>query len=159
MDGFEEWTRSEISRLRAEADALEKNLERFSMSRPGTAPRAAFTQASRKVLAEHASYLVGRKRRSKNDVILDAINQAGPSGLSLDEIVMVADRAGVTSNRNTIRSFCWNEKQHGRLTQPDVGRFASSLVARDEAAGSLAEGEPAASDTSHHAESARGGGT
>jgi hypothetical protein len=149
-DGFEMWTRSEIVRLRAEADALERTLERFLSSRPLATNRQTLLPVSHNGLVGASINVVSRKRRSKNDALLEAIDQAGTEGLSLDEIMTAADRAGIDSNRNTIRSFCWNEKQRGRLIQPDVGRFASSLVAKDEAAGGSLLDEPAASTRSDH---------
>lgn len=145
-DRFEGWARLEISRLRAEADALESTLSRFLAS------HSAADRSSQPKTATALHSLSPRKRRSKNDVILSAIDQAGPDGMSMDEIVEAAERAGIVSTRNTLRSFCWNEKQHGRLIQPDVGRFASSSVVKNGAAGPTLKDGPAASETPNDAE-------
>ena len=154
MDGFESWTRQEIGRLRSEADALERTLERFLASRPKAAPADASGPSSKSDKKTHP-----RKRRSKNDPIRDVINRAGPNGLSLDEIFAAAEAAGITSTRDAIRSFCWNEKQIGRFIQPAEGRYASAPGDKDEAAGTTDQDDPAASETHNYAGSARGGGT
>ena len=60
------------------------------------------------------------------------------------------------------RAFCWNEKQRGRLTQPAIGRFASALPVKDEAAGPNGlwiEPAASASAANQHREGDAGGGT
>jgi hypothetical protein len=103
---FENWARKEIARLRNEADSLDRALKRY--------------------LESPSHYRHTDKRRSKNDPILDAIDQAGLVGLSTDEIMNVAANAGLIMNRNNMRSFCWTAKQRGILKQVSKGRFASA---------------------------------
>jgi hypothetical protein len=141
MDRFEEWTRIEIGRLRAEADALERTLNRF-LSSQSNDPRSLISIEPKLVGMPTAPF---RKRRSKNDAILEVLDQAGPYGLSMDDLMKAAKQVGITPNRNAIRAFCWNEKQKGRLFQPSAGRFASARFERDEAAGPAPSGSPAAS--------------
>ena len=146
MDGFEAWTRAEITRLRSEADALDCILKRFLAEK---LPSQSYAERRFKPADDVHSTAMGaaRKRRSKNDALLDAIDQSGPHGLTLDEIMDAANRSGINSHRSSIRSFCWTEKQRGRLIQPEVGRFASALAAKDEAAGTHSTSDPAASQT------------
>jgi len=152
-DGFEKWAGDEITRLRDEADHLDRTLARYLASH-SVRPSADRTQTAN-------SHPV-RQRTSKNEPILQAIDRAGPMGLSSDEIIQIAKTAGLNTNRNAVRAFCWNEKQRGRLTQPAIGRFASALPVKDEAAGPNSlwiEPAASASAANQHREGDAGGGT
>jgi hypothetical protein len=61
-----------------------------------------------------------------------------------------AKDAGLTPNRSALRSFCWNEKQNGRLTQSEVGRYISSRYRMQEAADPTPSRESAASAPPHY---------
>jgi hypothetical protein len=115
MDDFETFTRDKISRLRAEADALEKILKEFQ----GTKARKD-----------------GVARRSGGDqprggafgVIMDAILQAGREGMTLDEMIAVASEDGYEVKRPTLRAQCWKAKEDGVLTAMEPGRYRSSTI-------------------------------
>jgi hypothetical protein len=107
---YETFTRDRIAKLRAEADALERNLKEFAAisTRPALSPRRALTE------------------RSAIATIMKAIEEAGPAGLTLDEMIAVAAKAGFEAKRNTLRSQLWNFKNEERVVQLEPGRYAAA---------------------------------
>jgi hypothetical protein len=129
------WARAEITRLKTEASQLENVLAKFLASKQGKQGQFAsvsggesfeeFTAGGGRIIGFLDKGAV-RKRSSKNDVILDAIDAAGPEGLDMDQIAVAAKKAGLNSSRNAIRAFCWNEKRQGRLISSQTGRYISA---------------------------------
>lgn len=128
MDEFESFTREKITRLRAEADALEKILKEFQ----GTKARQA-----------------GASRRSGGDqpragafgVVMEAITGAGASGLSLDQMIQAAEAEGYEVKRPTLRAQVWKAKEDGQLAQMEPGRYR--LAVHDAFANVVVEPPPA----------------
>jgi hypothetical protein len=159
--GFAAWARDEVGRLRAEADQLEAVLNRYLASL-GAASHNKTTSASTLVStavsqsrAEAMLSAAPRQRVGRNEPLSEAFEKAGESGLTLDQLEAIARDVGLNANRSALRSFCWNEKNKGRLISSGPGHFVSARFAglrpdaprrTNEAAGSLFQGEkPAAS--------------
>jgi hypothetical protein len=146
---FETYTRDKITKLRADAAALEREasqLERLlgefmKKHRPaGDVARSAGTPA---VVANNEAYSTEvaspprRRAGSAFKAIMDAIVAAGPAGLSLDEMMAVAERDGLTIQRPTLRSQLHHEKAKGRVVPLGIGRFAAAGIAAPDSANSL----------------------
>lgn len=110
MDDFETFTRDRISRLRAEADALEKTLKEYMSAR-----------ARRDGVARRSGG--DNPRSGAFGVIMDAIATAGPQGLTLDQMIDVAAEEGFEVKRNTLRSQIWTAKNEGALQQVKTGVY------------------------------------
>jgi hypothetical protein len=134
MDDFENFTREHISRLRAEADALEKTLKAF------LATKARQAGASRRSGDQPRSGAFG--------VVLEAILNAGAEGLTLDEMIEAAAAEGYEVKRTTLRSQVWQAKEDGQLIQMEPGRYRSSAL--DAFAGVKIEPETPVSDPKEH---------
>lgn len=156
-DGFETWARSEIGRLRAEAEQMELVLARFLTARgPLTATPEHPSPAAH--VAPSRTPLLGR-RISKNQPIFDAFERAGPKGLNIDDVERVARENGLNTNRNALRALCWNGKQDKRLISIAAGRYA--IAHPTETADTPPNVESAASAReahNHHREGDGGGG-
>lgn len=125
---FEGWARLEIARLRAEADGLERALQRFlraeNVHPPLGQPNGVITaRASRK--------------GTKTSAIVRFVRESGPQGVSLDDVLQFAEKHGLHMKRNSVRSTLYLAKKAGRLMEqggkytakePDVeasGSFAN----------------------------------
>jgi hypothetical protein len=114
MDEFESFTREKISRLRAEADALERTLKDFQAARnrlKGATQRAGPDQP----------------RAGAFGVVLEAILASAREGLNLDQMIEAAEQQGYEVKRPTLRAQVWKAKEDGTLVQMEPGRYRSSL--------------------------------
>lgn len=103
---FETWTKAEISRLRAEADNLERALRAYR----GAAPDLLAP-------AQHvANGQDDADDSSRFAVIMRAIEHS-PKGLTVDECMALAEKIGKPVKRNVIRSQLWTRKKNGGLIQ------------------------------------------
>lgn len=145
---FEIWAPQEIANLRAEADALQRTLDRY-LGQSGVAlgrvdaaqsvhadlPPAKI--ATRVRANSRTSQGVGRP--TKHSLILDIIDQAGPTGLTMDEIERTSLQRGHPIKRNSLRSFLWTQRGLGQLFSQDGRQVASKFKV---------EGEPEVSPSS-----------
>lgn len=114
MDDFESFTRTKITRLRAEADALEKILKEFQATqnrRAGAARRSGGDQP----------------RSGAFGVIMEAIAGAGAGGMTLDDMIGAAELEGYEVKRATLRAQVWKAKEDGELTAMEPGRYRSAV--------------------------------
>jgi hypothetical protein len=164
-DGFETWARSEIGRLRTEADQMERVLAQFLAARGPSAPihdRRLQVGAATVAHAREAAPCQptsSAKRTSKNEPIFAAFERAGPRGMSMDDVERVAQEAGLNTNRNALRALCWNGKKEKRLISLAAGRYA--IAQKNEAADApLGAGSAASAREAHdqHGEGRAGGG-
>lgn len=126
MHSFERWTRSEIARLRsqaeasiAEAEALQRTLDRWINSK-GTdaAPAEPERQVPEKQAPRHLHRGKKRGYGDKNSFALEKIKQASPVGLTTDELyAMFVAEYGTKYARSSLRSLLWNQRQRGRIEQ------------------------------------------
>jgi hypothetical protein len=146
---FETYTRDKIAKLRADASALEREasqLERLlgdfikkhrtknDVVRPVTASTAATDDEAR---SDETASTPRRRAGSAFKIVMDAIIAAGPTGLSLDEMMAVAERNGLIIQRPTLRSQLHHEKSKGRVVPLGIGRFAAADVGARDSAESL----------------------
>lgn len=145
---------------------MERALELFLTWRSGK-PNAVTAETRRSASNGHAptnghTEPAKRKRASKNDAIFRAFEEAGPNGLSQEDVQRVAQELGLNTNPNALRALCWTAKQNGRLISLAPGRYA--IPQRDEAAPRLpdnGDGDAASARLDHnrHREGDAGGGT
>ncbi len=168
MDGgFEAWAcveigrhRSEANQHNAEADQLERVLTQFIAANGKGASAGPASPSQDPQAAPAHRPKTQRSRVSKNDGLLKAFDEAGPSGLNMEQIEQYAASIGINSNKAALRAYCWHQKQIGRLISLAAGRYASAHV--DEAADPVPQDEPAASTREahdRHREGDAGGGT
>ena len=167
MDGgFEAWARAEIGRHRseanqhnAEADQLERVLTQFMAANGKVASAGPASPSQNPQSAPSKRPKIERSRVSKNDGLLKAFDEAGPSGLNMEQIGQYAATIGINSNKAALRAYCWHQKKTGRLISLAAGRYASAHI--DEAADPAQQDEPAASTretNDRHREGDAGGG-
>ncbi len=110
---------TEIDHLQAREDTLREALEMYRLS----AAVAVAVDAGRVDAPGAPSHTRDRgKYASRFAFIIDQIKQAGPSGLTVAEMVQRAESAGYAVKRNTLRSQLWQKKQKGGLVSSD-GRW------------------------------------
>jgi hypothetical protein len=163
---YESWTRSEIEAAQTRVVDLQRALDLFlgfkaQHEKPAGSTRASSSAAQSPNPRSNAQPQPGRKRASKNGVLYEAFEQAGPSGLTVGEVQRIAEAAGLTATSSSIRAFCWTAKQAGRLISLAPGRYAIPQI--DDAAPELPEGGEGAASTravnDRHREGDEGGGT
>jgi hypothetical protein len=112
MDSYEEWSRSEISRLRAEAETLQRSLDKWLELRgvrPGSKPDPAAD-------GDNSPAPPRRRRKattygSKNAAAIALIKEA-PHGLTMDEIYEAfVEMYGAAYKRSSLRALLWNQKK------------------------------------------------
>lgn len=113
MDDYETFTRDKIARLRADADALEKNLKEFLA-----------TQARKSGAARRSG--PDQPRSGAFGVVLEAIAAAGEAGLDLNQMTQAAADEGYDIHRPTLRSQVWQAKKDGLLQQLEPGKYRLS---------------------------------
>lgn len=110
MDDFETFTRDRITRLRSEADALEKTLKEY------TSAKARLSGAARRSGGDNP-------RTGAFGIIMETIRSAGVAGLTLDQMIDAAADEGFEVKRNTLRSQIWTAKNDGELEQVKNGVY------------------------------------
>lgn len=122
---FEQWASQEIAKLRLEADALQRALDRYlAETMPaagGDKPKPSQSDESKHKPSEAPS----GGRPSKHGHILKLVEEAGPGGLSTDEIEDASAKMGHAIKRNSLRSYLWTQRSDGTLIQRN-GRHMSS---------------------------------
>lgn len=111
-NSYEDWTRSEITRLRAEAqkalveaDALQRALDKL-LAMNGAAVPAGLKRPSRKA---------GRRGGSKNDYALAQL-RAAPNGMTTDELYQqFVGFYGPSYKRSSLRALLFNQKNLGHV--------------------------------------------
>jgi fructosamine-3-kinase len=127
MDDFETFARTKIAALRAEADQLERLLREFQAKRRQAAASGAGHSAAQAAVVEISVPTRPRRREgSAFGKIMEAVQAAGAEGMSIDDMLSVAAREGITVERNTLRSQIWHEKRKGRLVPLANGRYAAA---------------------------------
>jgi len=144
---FEVWAPQEIANLRAEADALQRTLDRYlgqsssalgssAHGSNGTVPQAMISTR----IKTNSKVSQAGGRPAKHGPILEIIDQAGPVGLTIDEIDRASVAAGHPINRNSLRSFLWTQRGLGRLFSQDgrhiAAKFKNEREPEDETSGS-----------------------
>jgi hypothetical protein len=116
MDSYEEWQRSEISRLRAEADTLQRSLDKWLELRgvgPGRKPELAAD-------GDNGHETPRRRRKasaygSKNAAAIELIKEA-PHGLTMDAIYEAfVEMYGAAYKRSSLRALLWNQKKSEKI--------------------------------------------
>jgi len=123
MDPYEEWQRSEISRLRVdaqrastEADTLQRSLDKW-LELQGVRP-----VGKREPAADGDNgHAPPRRRRkataygSKNAAAMEIIKEA-PHGVTMDEIYEAfVEMYGTTYKRSSLRALLWNQKKSEKI--------------------------------------------
>jgi len=127
MDSYEQWTRSEIARLRAEAlkasadaDALQRSFDRWleSQGRPSEPREHHVKTAENQSLNGHSQRRPKKPAYGdKNNTALAKIKAASPSGgLTTNELYSIfAEIYGPKYKRNSLRALLWHQKGLGNI--------------------------------------------
>lgn len=108
MDDFETFTRDKIAKLRAEADAMERFLKEYQVTKArasGSVRRSSEAQVG-------AGGAFG--------AILSVLRGKGAKGMSLDEMIHSAEVMGFDVKRNTLRSQLFTAKGKGQVEAMDT---------------------------------------
>lgn len=134
MDSYEQWTRGEIARLRAEAqkasadaDTLQRSFDKWleSQGRPkesSSAPKSDEHRASN----GHTPPVRRAKRAGygdKNATAIEKIRAASPAGLTTDELYAAfVELFGPKYKRSSMRALLWHQKDIGNI-EAQNGRY------------------------------------
>ena len=119
---FDEWARSEISRLRNEADVLQRALDKYLESQPKEArPPAPATPVSR---VRRAPKKV--RKGSKRQFVLGRIGESGWRGASTEELFQEVAVAFPDMKRSSLRALLYLENKEGHIARRDDGRYISN---------------------------------
>ncbi len=136
MNSYEEWTRGEIARLRAEAhkstagaDMLQHTLDKWleSQGQKDERPAQKKTEASQS-LNGHMPTRRGRKPGygDKNSTALEKIKAASPTGLTTNELYNAfVELFGAKYKRSSMRALLWHQKDLGNIEVRD-GRYVTA---------------------------------
>jgi len=137
---FEMWAANEAKRLRAEAMAIEQAAARYLAATKGMTAtvNAIAPQYPRehddKRINEDPRARMPSPRTSKYESLFVTWGEAsGTAGLTLDDMERLAKDAGISIERNALRSIVFNQKKHGRVN-PSGDRYiwqASTTQAGD----------------------------
>jgi hypothetical protein len=133
MDTYEQWTRAEIARLKAEAEkalaeatTLQRSFDKWLES------QGRQNETRTPIKREENHSLNGRQpqRRSrhagygdKNATVLEKIKEASPDGLTTDELYNVfVEIYGPKYKRSSLRAMLWNQKKLEKIENRN-GRY------------------------------------
>jgi hypothetical protein len=118
---FDEWARAEISRLRAEADGLQRALDKFLESKPRERREPATVTLVRK-----PRRVPNKARRgSKRGFVLKQIAESGRQGMTTEELFGTVQEAFPDMKRSSLRALLYLEKKEGHIVQRATGRYLS----------------------------------
>jgi hypothetical protein len=115
---FDHWARAEIARLRAEADALERALSKYSETQRPSAPIASGVQPAHS--NGHAPRKGGRKKAAygtKTAFVMGTIESSGITGISTDDLFRQINENNIGIARSSLRSMLWHAKDAGEIEQ------------------------------------------
>jgi len=126
MHTYEQWTRSEIVRLRteaqkatAEADTLQRTFDKWLESQGHKNEASAQKKTDSKHLGNgHSPPRRGRRlgHGSKNSKAIGMIKAASPDGLTIDEIFKgFTESFGAKYKRSSMRALLFNQKKLGNI--------------------------------------------
>ncbi len=136
MDSYEQWTRGEIARLRAEADkatagadTLQRTLDKWleSQGKKSESLEAKKTEINQK-LNGHVPSRRGRRPGygDKNATALQKIKAASPTGVTTDELYKdFVEIFGPKYKRSSMRALLWHQKDLGNIEVRD-GRYVTA---------------------------------
>lgn len=112
---FEQWASHEIAKLRSEADALQRSLDRY-LAETGTTT-GEVKAVTPPVIALQQKTLIASSvgRPSKHEHIRTLLVEAGPNGLSNEEIEMASRQMGHAIKRDSLRSYLWSQRKNGNM--------------------------------------------
>jgi hypothetical protein len=113
---FEEWAQQEITRLRTEADALERALRKYLESEKKSGLAIASSEDAESISVPRSAY--PRERvGSKSSKLLGYIKDGGSQGVSRQDIYKFAENQQLGMDPNSIRSVLWYAKKQGRVIE------------------------------------------
>jgi hypothetical protein len=137
MDSYEQWTRSEIARLKAEADkalseldVLQRNFDKWLESQ-GRKNESRAQQKTEDIHSLNGNTPPRRGRRpgygDKNATALKKIKAASSAGgLTTDELYKAfVDLFGPKYKRSSMRALLWHQKDLGNIEIRD-GRYVTA---------------------------------
>jgi hypothetical protein len=121
---FAEWSRSEIDRLRAaamantaEADSLERALERYEAGQKPKTEEQIIQAAGSRVVAPAVRRARKPEKGDKNSFALEKLRDAAPAGASMDFLFQAfQERFGPAYKRSSLRALLFHQKKLGNVT-------------------------------------------
>jgi hypothetical protein len=133
MDSYEQWTRGEIARLRAEAqkasadaDVMQRAFDKWleSQGRKSESPQQSKLEENQ---GTNGHSQPRRAKRpvygDKNSTALQKIKEASPVGLTTDELYSsFVEMYGQKYKRSSLRALLWHQKNLGNVVNSG-GRY------------------------------------
>lgn len=122
---FEQWAKTEIARLRTEADALQRALDKYlEAQRTAPAPYPSLPAATGQAVALPVRRAPRKKTGygTKTAFVMNKIDQAGTEGITTDQLVQHIADAHMGIKRSSLRSMLWNARV-GEIIEHRDGRW------------------------------------
>jgi hypothetical protein len=140
MNSYEEWTRSEIIRLRADAqkasadaDTLQRTFDKWLESQGLPKEPTAHKGDVANGANGHGPVQRGRKlgHGSKNAEAIRLIKAAAPIGITMDDLFAAfVEKFGAKYKRSSMRALLWNQKDLGKIENQN-GRYVIAAKGQD----------------------------
>jgi hypothetical protein len=119
---FEDWAKAEISRLRAEADTLQRALNKYLESQGATPIDAGRLNGG--TLSPSRSRITPTQTRkgSKREFVLSKIGES-LNGATTEDLFPVVQQRFPDMKRSSLRALLYIEKRSGHLDQRNDGRY------------------------------------
>lgn len=137
MESYEQWTRSEIARLRLEADkaiaeaaTLQRTLDKWLESQGQHAEHPVLSDSNGKRPPSEVTSIRHKKpaHGNKNATAIDMLKAAAPNGLTTDELYQeFSGIFGPKYKRSSLRALLWNQKKRGKIDLQN-GRYIIPTV-------------------------------
>jgi hypothetical protein len=116
---YEEWTRAEINRHRAEADMLQRNLDKW-LAEKEDSPLNGSKSPPRSGRQAPPQARGGTKR----GFVLRQIGNAGAPGASIDDLFAAVQDRFPKMKRSSLRALLYLESKSGNIIRLETGRYA-----------------------------------
>jgi hypothetical protein len=115
-DAFELWARQEIMRLHAEADTLQRALDKFLESQPAKAAGVPHLNGSAPPARKPKTAPVRARKGSKRSFVLARIGQS-VGGATTGELFDAVQTRFPDMKRSSLRALLYLEKKSGNIEQ------------------------------------------
>lgn len=123
MESYEQWTRSEIARLRLEADkavaeatTLQRTLDKWLESQGHQAEQPMSSSNGKRPPDVPFARSKKQEHGSKNATALEMLGAASPNGLTTNELYQeFSGIFGPKYKRSSLRALLWHQKKLGNI--------------------------------------------
>jgi hypothetical protein len=121
-DEFEQWARQEIARLHAEAETLQRALDKFLDSRVNRAPVGPHLNGAAVHVRKHKTAPIRARNGSKRSFVLGKIGES-IGGATTGELFDAVQGQFPDMKRSSLRALLYLEKKSGNIAQRDDDRY------------------------------------